>query len=131
MNHSEETLDPADWERTRKLAHEMVDDAIRHLDTVRDRGVWQEMPDNVRAHFKTSAPMAPQELETVYDELRANLLPYSMGNIHPRFWGWYMGFSNFTGALGDFLAAVDGSNLGGATQLRLWWTVILLIGLKS
>ena len=36
-----------------------------------------------------------------------------MGNIHPRFWGWYMGASNFTGALGDFLAAVDGSNLGG------------------
>jgi aromatic-L-amino-acid/L-tryptophan decarboxylase len=38
-----------------------------------------------------------------------------MGNIHPRFWGWYMGSGNFTGALGDFLAAVDGSNLGGGT----------------
>jgi glutamate/tyrosine decarboxylase-like PLP-dependent enzyme len=38
---------------------------------------------------------------------------YPMGNIHPRFFGWYMGSSNFTGALADFLAAVDGSNLGG------------------
>ena len=36
-----------------------------------------------------------------------------MGNVHPRFWGWYMGSSNFTGALGDFIAAVEGSNLGG------------------
>lgn len=36
-----------------------------------------------------------------------------MGNIHPRFWGWYMGASNFTGALGDFFAAAEGSNLGG------------------
>ena len=36
-----------------------------------------------------------------------------MGNIHPQFWGWYMGSGNFTGALGDFLAAIDGSNLGG------------------
>lgn len=36
-----------------------------------------------------------------------------MGNVHPRFWGWYMGASNFTGALGDFLAAIEGSNLGG------------------
>jgi aromatic-L-amino-acid decarboxylase len=113
MGNFEETLDPEDWEPSRKLAHEMVDDAIRHLDTVRDRGVWQEMPDHVRAHFKTPAPMVPQKLEAVYDELRANVLPYSMGNIHPRFWGWYMGSSNFTGALGDFLAAVDGSNLGG------------------
>jgi len=113
MSNSEETLDPENWEHSRKLAHEMVDDAIQHLETVRDRSVWQEMPDHVRAHFQTSAPMGPQELAEVYDELRTNLIPYSMGNIHPRFWGWYMGSSNFTGALGDFLAAVDGSNLGG------------------
>jgi glutamate/tyrosine decarboxylase-like PLP-dependent enzyme len=36
-----------------------------------------------------------------------------MGNIHPRFWAWFMGAGNFTGALAEFLAAVDGSNLGG------------------
>jgi glutamate/tyrosine decarboxylase-like PLP-dependent enzyme len=40
-------------------------------------------------------------------------MPYPMGNVHPRFWAWYMGSSNFTGALADFLAAVQGSNLGG------------------
>ena len=113
MSNIEETLDPEDWERTRKLAHEMIDDAIVHLDTVRERGVWKEMPDTVRAHFDTTVPTAPQDLEAVYKELRENLLPYSMGNIHPRFWGWYMGSGNFTGALGDFLAAIDGSNLGG------------------
>lgn len=113
MKHTEETLDPKDWERSRKLAHDMVDDAIRHLETVRERGVWQEMPDSVRAHFKASVPTGPQDLEKVYQELCENLFPYSMGNIHPRFWGWYMGSGNFTGALGDFLAAVDGSNLGG------------------
>jgi glutamate/tyrosine decarboxylase-like PLP-dependent enzyme len=39
-----------------------------------------------------------------------------MGNIHPRFWSWYMGASNFTGALGDFLAAIQGSNLGGGNH---------------
>jgi glutamate/tyrosine decarboxylase-like PLP-dependent enzyme len=36
-----------------------------------------------------------------------------MGNIHPRFWAWYMGAGCLTGALADFLAAIDGSNLGG------------------
>jgi len=113
MNNFEETLDPEHWALTRKLAHKMVDDAIEHLETVRDRGVWQEMPDEVRAQFKTPAPTTPRDLESVYGELKDNILPYSMGNIHPRFWGWYMGSSNFTGALGDFLAAVDGSNLGG------------------
>jgi glutamate/tyrosine decarboxylase-like PLP-dependent enzyme len=57
--------------------------------------------------------MEGQPLEAVYAELCRDLLPYPMGNIHPRFWMWYMGSSNFTGALGDFLAAIVGSNLGG------------------
>jgi aromatic-L-amino-acid decarboxylase len=39
-----------------------------------------------------------------------------MGNVHPRFWCWYMGSSHFTGALGDFLAAIQGSNLGGGNH---------------
>jgi glutamate/tyrosine decarboxylase-like PLP-dependent enzyme len=39
-----------------------------------------------------------------------------MGNVHPRFWAWFMGSSNFTGALGDFLAAIQGSNLGGGNH---------------
>jgi len=41
------------------------------------------------------------------------LYPQAMGNIHPRFWAWYMGAGCLTGALGDFLAAIEGSNLGG------------------
>ncbi len=43
-------------------------------------------------------------------------MAYPMGNVHPRFWGWYMGTGNFTGALGDFLAAVQGSNLAGGNH---------------
>jgi aromatic-L-amino-acid decarboxylase len=109
----EETLDPQDWTETRALAHRMVDDAVTHLSTVRERPVWQSMPDAVRASYHAPLPKGPMPLEQVYDELRQNLVPYGMGNIHPRFWGWYMGASNFTGALGDFLAAIDGSNLGG------------------
>lgn len=41
------------------------------------------------------------------------LYPYAMGNIHPRFLAWYMGAGCLTGALADFLAAIEGSNLGG------------------
>ena len=37
----QETLDPADWDATRTLAHRMVDDAIDRLRDVRDRPVWQ------------------------------------------------------------------------------------------
>ncbi len=112
-NSPEETLDPEDWQSARALAHQIVDDAVSHLEDVRSRTVWQEMPEAVRATYDTGLPQEPQPLEEVYREATENMLRYPMGNIHPRFWGWYMGSSNFTGALADFIAAVDGSNLGG------------------
>lgn len=112
-NIKEETLDPDDWEATRALAHRMVDEAVEHLARVRERPVWTPMPEEVRARLQTGMPENPAPLDEVYDEYRENVAAYPMGNVHPRFWGWYMGASNFTGALGDFLAAVEGSNLGG------------------
>ncbi|RNF33903.1 pyridoxal phosphate-dependent decarboxylase family protein [Paracoccus methylarcula] len=113
MGDSTETLDPADWDPLRVLARRIVDDAIDYTKGVRDQPVWRDMPPEVRAHFRSPAPQAGKPLEEVYDELVVNMLPFPMGNIHPRFWMWYMGASNFTGALGDFLAAILGSNLGG------------------
>ncbi len=113
MEGKAETLDPADWEPLRDLAHRIIDEAVDYTRDVRDRPVWQDMPPDVRAHFRSSAPQLGQPIGDVYDELVTNMLPYPMGNIHPRFWMWYMGASNFTGALGDFLAAILGSNLGG------------------
>lgn len=112
-NIEEETLDPDDWAETRALAHRMVDEAVDHLERVRERPVWRPMPDDVRARLKTGLPEGPTPLDEVYGEYREIVRSYAMGNIHPRFWGWYMGASNFTGALGDFLAGVEGSNLGG------------------
>jgi glutamate/tyrosine decarboxylase-like PLP-dependent enzyme len=113
---SAETLDPPDWSRVAELAHLVVDDAVEHLRTVRDRPVWRPMPEEVEAAFRGPAPEAPMSLEDVYAAVKRTVLAYPMGNVHPRFWSWYMGAGNFTGALGDFLAAVQGSNLGGGSH---------------
>ncbi len=112
----EETLDPADWSQVQALSRRIVDDAIDYLRDVRERPVWQEMPSEVRQAFDDALPQAPSALEDVYREVTEKVMPYPMGNIHPRFWSWYMGASNFTGALGDFLAAIQGSNLGGGNH---------------
>ena len=112
-NKPEISLDPDDWDGARALAHKIVDDAVDHLADLRKRAVWQPMPQAVRATYLTPVPDHPTPLADVYAQMRDNLLPYPMGGIHPRFFGWYMGGSNFTGALGDFIAAIDGSNLGG------------------
>lgn len=113
---TEETLDPSDWADVQVLSHRIVDDAVAYLRDVRQRPVWQEMPGDVRDFFTASLPQSPTLLADIYGDVVGKVMPYPMGNIHPRFWSWYMGSSNFTGALGDFLAAIQGSNLGGGNH---------------
>jgi aromatic-L-amino-acid/L-tryptophan decarboxylase len=112
-NDAPETLDPADWASAAALAHRIVDDAVAHLSGLRERPVWRPLPGAVDAAFRAPLPGGPMPAEDVYDFVRRNVLAYPMGNNHPRFWSWYMGAGNFTGALADFIAAVQGSNLGG------------------
>lgn len=106
------TLDPGDWSEFRAVAHAAVDDATDRIQALRDGSVWRPMPDDVRASFAGPLPVAPQPLDEVYAQVASQVMPYAMGNLHPRFWAWYMGAGDLTGALADFLAAVDGSNLG-------------------
>ncbi len=112
-----ETLDPENWEEMRALAHRIVDDAMTYLETVRERPVWQPVPDEVAARFEEQAPHEPAGSEAAYQEFLETIFPYPMGNIHPRFWAWYMGSGTVTGALADFLAAVMNSNLGGGNHV--------------
>jgi glutamate/tyrosine decarboxylase-like PLP-dependent enzyme len=119
MNNDEsyETLDPQNWDEMRALAHRMVDDAITYLETVRERPVWQPIPDEVTAKFKEPAPHEPGGADATYEEFLETILPYPMGNIHPRFWGWYMGNGTVFGALAELMASVMNPNLGGGNHV--------------
>ncbi len=44
----EETLDSTDWEAMRTLGYRMVDDMMTYLETVRQRHVWQPIPEKVK-----------------------------------------------------------------------------------
>ncbi|MGB5661610.1 pyridoxal phosphate-dependent decarboxylase family protein, partial [Eudoraea sp.] len=111
-----ETLDPKDWEKSKALMHQMVDDAFNYTKNVRDRKIWQEMPESVLNAFKTGLPKQPSDAEDVYKELQKNVLPYPMGNLHPRFWAWYMGSGTISGVMGDFWASILNPNLGGGNH---------------
>ena len=112
-----ETLDPADWEAMRSLAHRAVDDGFNWLRTVRERPVWQPTPDTVVAEFHRPLPTEPQGAESAYQDFVDLVLPYPMGNVHPRFWAWYMGNGTPLGAIGDFLAAIVNPNMGGGNHV--------------
>lgn len=113
---TEVTLDPENWESMRKLAHKMLDDMLTYLETVRERPVWQAMPEELRPLFKTPLPVSPEPPEQVYYDFKETVMPYPMGNIHPRFWGWVMGNGTVMAMLADMLASGVNPNMGGGNH---------------
>jgi aromatic-L-amino-acid decarboxylase len=110
----EESLDPDDWQSMRALGHRMVDDMLEYLETLRERPVWKPVPDRVKNRFTQPLPVNPQSPESIYDEFLKAILPYPMGNIHPRFWAWVIGTGTPLGMLAEMLAAGMNPNVGGA-----------------
>ena len=111
-----ESLDPEDWEALRRLAHRAVDDGFDYLRDVRERPVWRPMPEAVTARLQGPAPRLPEGAEQAYADFRELVMPYPMGNIHPRFWSWFMGNGTPFTAVADFLAAVMNPNMGGGNH---------------
>ena len=110
--NSEDTLDPGDWNAMRALGHRMVDDMMDYLESVRERPVWRHAPQQVKDHFKQPVPLDPQSPEEIYEEFLDNVLPYPIGNIHPRFWGWVFGTGTPLGALAELLTGSMNTNSG-------------------
>lgn len=107
------TLDPKDWQVFRAQGHRMLDDMIDYLQHIRERPVWQPMPDEVRSQFREPLPIAGAELDAVHQQFLQQILPYSNGNVHPGFTGWVQGGGNAAGMLAEMLAAGLNPNLGG------------------
>jgi len=116
-NQEQESLDPQNWEEIRALGYRMMDDAIDYLSTIRDKPAWIETPDRVRRNFRKDVPQDPQDAGKVYEEFKQDIMPYVMGNTHPRFWAWYMGNGTILGAMADFLTSVVTPNAGAGNHI--------------
>ena len=117
-NHkSDLTLDPANWDEFRAIAHRMVDDALDHMSTLSERAPWTPLPPAVRQALTTEpVPHTPQGIERVYAEFAERVLPYTNGNRHPRFFGWIQGNGTPLGMMADMLAAGMNAHLAGLDQ---------------
>jgi len=112
----EESLDPEDWEAARLLGHQMVDDMIEFMRTVRDRPIWRSVPEETRNALSSPTPREGAPLEKVYEDFKRHILAYPTGNLHPRFFGWVMGNGTVTGMLADMLASGMNPHLAGYDQ---------------
>jgi glutamate/tyrosine decarboxylase-like PLP-dependent enzyme len=112
-----QSLDPADWPAFRAQAHRMLDDMLGYVENIRERPVWQPIPAEVRARFRSVAPRAGEELAEVHTEFMQNVLPYAQGNVHPGFMGWVNGGGTPVGMVAEMLAAGLNANCGGRDHI--------------
>jgi glutamate/tyrosine decarboxylase-like PLP-dependent enzyme len=114
-----ETLDPGDWGSFRKQAHRMLDDMVDYIENIRERPVWQPIPEEVRVRFRSAVPRQPADLGAVHEEFMRNVLPFAAGNVHPGFMGWVQGGGTPVGMMAEMLAGGMNANLGGRDQAPL------------
>src|SRR5216684_6868336 len=116
---SRDTLDPSDWKSIRAQGHQMLDDMLDYLQDIRERPVWQPIPQDVRSLFRQSMPQKETDLSVVHEAFMHDILPFAVGNAHPRFMGWVHGGGTAVGMLAEMLAAGLNANLGGRDQIPI------------
>lgn len=112
-------LDPADWSDFRRHAHAALDDIISHIETIRDRPVWQAAPSASRERFAQGLPHYERDLADVLDDVRTHMVPYATGNLHPGFMGWVHGAGTPVGMVAEMIAAGLNMNCGGRDHIGL------------
>lgn len=106
------TLDPADWSSFRAQAHRLLDAAVDRMEGYRDGPVWTPLPAELQAHYQAPLPGEGIGPDATQAHMAA-LLPYGVGNTHPRFFGWVHGSGTPGNLMADIAAAAINANLGG------------------
>ena len=113
------TLDPQHWQAFRAQGHRMLDDMLDYVEHIRERPVWQPIPQRARDAFREPLPRQPGDLAAAHAQFMRYVLPYAGGNVHPGFMGWVQGGGTPVGMLAEMLAGGLNANLGGRDQMPL------------
>jgi len=115
-DRTDTTLDPDDWDDLRALGHRILDDMFDHLEHIRSRPVWQDMPPEAREPLQQAMPHGPGKLADAYRTLQQSVIPYTVGNPHPGFMGWVHGAGTPVGMIAEMMAGALNANVGGRNQ---------------
>ncbi|MEY9846049.1 aspartate aminotransferase family protein [Streptacidiphilus sp. MAP5-3] len=99
----------------RSAGHDAVELLADYLDGLPARSVWTPMPEAARdALLDAPLPEVPTALDALVKTVGETVLPYPMGNGHPRFFGWVNAAPAPAGVLGALAgAAMNPSSAGG------------------
>jgi len=116
---SEHTLDPQTpeaWRALRDLGHRILDDIFDNLATLREQPAWRPLPEDSAETLQQQPSASGRDAASVYEDLARNLVPYTIGNRHPRAWGWVRGSGTPLAVLADMLASGLNAHLAGGHQ---------------
>jgi aromatic-L-amino-acid/L-tryptophan decarboxylase len=117
---TEVTLDPEDWDKMRALGHQMMDDMVDYLQSIKENPVWKPIPEETKTFLNESLPQESSDADDVYAQFKTHILPYNKGNIHPRFWAWVQGTGTPMGVFADFLASAMNPNVTIGEQSAMY-----------
>ena len=106
------TLDPDDWQAFRARARDMLETVLDEMESYREGPVWRH-PDELEL------PQISGEDGCTADTTLKSLLPYGVGNTHPRFFGWVHGAGTPSGLLADMVASTLNANCGGRNHAAI------------
>lgn len=96
------------------LGADVADLVADYLASVPKRPVWQPVPAEDRDWLTAQAlPLSGRPLADLVTDIRERVLPYPMGNGHPRFFGWVNSPPSPAGVLVEPLAAAFNPSCAG------------------
>ena len=110
---------PEEWAALRAHAHALVDASLDRLQSAREGRVWTPPPAELKASLQAPLPRDGTPIAQVATEL-AGLLPYGVGNTHPRFFGWVHGAGCPSGVLPELVGAALNANCGGREHAAIY-----------
>ncbi|HEX6772054.1 MAG TPA: aminotransferase class V-fold PLP-dependent enzyme [Acidobacteriaceae bacterium] len=120
VDHSQSaSLDPTtpqEWQELRDLGHRMLDDIFDNLATLREQPAWRPLPEASARALASPLPIQGRPAAKVYRKLTEHLVPYTIGNRHPRAWGWVRGTGTPLATLADMLASGLNAHVAGGHQ---------------
>lgn len=111
-------LDPADWADFDRAARQVLAAATDKMKHASDGRVWTPTPDAIKRNVQGPPPVKGIDPDQLADRL-IEILPYGVGNTHPRFFGWVHGSGSPGNILAEMTAAAMNANCGGRDHVGL------------
>jgi aromatic-L-amino-acid decarboxylase len=115
MSHSSFDRSPEEVRRMGRLAADAV---AQHRATLTDRPVFGKVGE-AAALFDEPVPEEGQPFDEVLAFARRHILPFPMGNSHPRFYGFINATADPVGITADYLAASMNPNCWGGDHAAI------------